>query len=86
MRDREVDAAGGQPAMHGVLSGNRRRQLKGNKAEFAVLSNEGPAGPCTHKRLKISACVRRLVVPVWSIDHVPNSCCKHHAAIIKAEV
>ncbi len=47
MRDREVGAAEDQPAIARKASGDRRRQLNGDKAEFAVLSNEGPAGPCT---------------------------------------
>jgi hypothetical protein len=33
-------------------SRDRRRQFKGNKAEFAVLSDEGPTGPRTPCKLE----------------------------------
>ena len=86
MRDREVGAAGDQPAIALRTSGDRRRQLNGNKAEFAILSNEGPAGPCTPQEIENRGLCQ--ASRGASVGHrpYPKSGCKHHAAITKLAV
>ena len=86
MRDREVGAAGDQPAIVLRMSGDRRRQLNGNKAEFAILSNEGPAGPCTPQEIKNTGLCQASCGAGVEHRPYPNSGCKHHAAMTKLAV
>jgi hypothetical protein len=45
-------AATDQQAAQAEPSGSRRRQFQGDKAEFAVLCDKGPARPCAPGQLK----------------------------------
>ena len=70
MRDREVGAAEDQPAIARKASGDRRRQFNGDKAEFAVLSNEGPTGPCAPGKVEETRLCQASQCP--AVEHRSN--------------